>query len=129
MLKAVIAVPIAMLLIAAEMPRQFTIAGKRFKEADIVDARALPDVNGTAAVLLTLDEKATKRLAQISKRNMRKPIEVALDGKTLVRPVMRSIISDGVLQLSGLFSLDEATRLAKRISGKEPLPDSLDEGP
>jgi preprotein translocase subunit SecD len=129
MLKALIIVPIAMLLVAAEVPRKFTIAGKRFKEAEIVDARALPDLNGTAAVLLTLDEKAAKRLARISKRNVQKPIEVALDGKTLVRPVVRSIISDGVLQLTGLFSLDEATRLAKRISGKEPLPDSLEEGP
>ncbi|MFM9852486.1 MAG: SecDF P1 head subdomain-containing protein [Sphingomonadaceae bacterium] len=129
MLRALIAVPIALLLIAASAPRQFTIAGKRFKETDIVDARALPDLNGTAAVLLTLDDKAARRLARISKRNAQKQIDVALDGKTLVRPVMNSIISDGVLQLSGLFSFEEATILAKRISGKDPLPESLEEAP
>jgi hypothetical protein len=31
------------------------------------------------------------------------------------------------LDISGAFSLAEAERLAKLISGKDPLPDSLDD--
>ena len=127
--RGLLIVLIAFALIAAERPRVFSIGGQKFKEADIVDARALPDLNGTAAILLTLDDKAAKRLAKVSRKNRDKPVTVALDGKTLVRPVIRSEISDGVLQISGLFSIDQATTLARRISGKEPLPDSLEEAP
>lgn len=121
--------PLALLLIAAGAPRKFTIAGQKFKENDIVDARPLPDLNGTAAILLTFEDKAAKRLSKISRKNRQKPVAIALDGKTLVRPVFHNIIDDGMIQISGLFTLDQATLLARRISGKDPLPDSLDEGP
>lgn len=129
MIKAMMIVPIALLLIAADGPRKFTIAGQKFQEKDIVDARPLPDLNGTAAILLTFENKAAKRLAKISRKNREKPVAINLDGKTLVRPIFRSVINDGIIQISGLFTLDQATRLARRISGKDPLPDSLDEGP
>jgi preprotein translocase subunit SecD len=129
MLKAMIYVPIALLLIAADAPREFSIGGKKFKERDILDARPLPDLNGTAAIMLTFDEKAAKRLAKISRKNREKPVAVNLDGKTLVRPIFHNEIRDGMIQISGLFTIDQATTLARRISGKEPLPESLDEGP
>ena len=122
-------VPLALLLIAAVAPRKFTIAGQKFHERDIVDARPLPDLNGTATILLTFEDKAAKRLAKLSRKNREKPVAINLDGKTLVRPIFHSAIDDGMIQISGLFTLDQATQLARRISGKEPLPDSLDEGP
>ncbi len=129
MFKVILIAPLALLLIAADAPRKFTIAGQKFKENDIVDARPLPDLNGTAAILLTFEDKAAKRLAKISRKNRQKPVAIALDGKTLVRPIFHEAIDDGMIQISGLFTLDQATQLARRISGKDPLPDSLDEGP
>lgn len=129
MFKVMLIAPIALLLMAADEPRKFTIAGQKFQEKDIVDARPLPDLNGTAAILLTFEDKAAKRLTKISRRNREKPVAINLDGKTLVRPIFHSPIDDGMIQISGLFTLEQATQLARRISGKDPLPDSLDEGP
>ncbi len=129
MFKVILIAPLALLLIAADAPRKFTIAGQKFLERDIIDARPLPDLNGTAAILLTFEDKAAKRLAKLSRKNREKAVAINLDGKTLVRPIFHNAIDDGIIQIIGLFTLDQATQLARRISGKDPLPDSLDEGP
>lgn len=105
----------------------FTIGGERFAPEEILDARALPDIGGGAAILVTMDEKAAKRLAALTVANLGKALPFALDGKPLMEPVVREPISGGAVEISGHFTLPEAEALAMRISGKEPLPDSFDE--
>jgi len=105
----------------------FTIGGERFVPVEILDARALPDIGGGAAILVTMDERASKRLAALTGANVGKPLPFALDGKALMEPVVREPIAGGAIEISGHFTLAEAESLAKRISGKDPLPDSLDE--
>ena len=105
----------------------FTIGGERFVPEEIVDARALPDIGGGAAILITMDEKAGQRLATLTGANVGKPLPFALDGKALMEPVVREAIQGGAIEISGHFTLVEAEALAKRISGKDPLPDSFDE--
>jgi preprotein translocase subunit SecD len=119
----------AFALIATNIPRDFSIGGQFFKEIEIIDARALPDLNGSAAILITFSDKGAKRLTRISRKNRGKPVAVSLNDKILVRPVMHSVISDGVLQLNGLFTVTQATQIARQISGKDPLPETLDDGP
>jgi preprotein translocase subunit SecD len=129
MIKAVHSLLIAMALIAAGPVRSFTIAGEPFNEADIVDARMQPNVNGVATVLVTLEERAAARFAKLTGDHLREKLPIMLDGKLLSEPVVMEAITGGAFEISGSMSVREAVALAKRISGKDPLPDSLDDGP
>ena len=118
----------SLLLIAtAAAPGTFTIAGQPFAQGDILDARAMPDMDGTAAIMLTFTPPAAKRLLALTTAQVGKPMPMALDGKLLVEPVVEAPIDGGVIEVSGHFPLAQAEALAKRISGKDPLPDSLDQ--
>lgn len=105
--------------------RVFTIAGESFSEAEIVDARAQPDLSGKAAIMITFDDNGRVKLARISGANKSKPLPFVLDGRVLMAPVLADPIIDGVAQIIGMFTIAEAEALAKRISGKPPLPESL----
>ena len=78
--------------------------------------------------MLTFDEKGRAKLARLSSENKSKPLAFVLDSKLLMAPVVTVPIVDGIAQITGMFSLTEAELIAKKISGKPPLPDSLDEG-
>ena len=122
--------PLLLLLLADPAfaaERSFQVAGEAFSEAEIVDARAQPELDGTSSIRITFNEGAAKRIAAMTQRLVGKPAHIALDRDTVADPIVREPIQDGVLQLSGPWSLDGATALAKKISGKDPLPDSLEE--
>lgn len=103
------------------------VAGENFVEADILDARAQPELDGTSSIRITFNETAAKRIALVTARVVGKNALVLLDEKAIADPAVREPIRDGVLQLSGAWLLADAEALAKKISGKEPLPDSLEE--
>lgn len=105
--------------------RVFTIAGETFSETEIVDARAQPDLSGKATIMITFDDSARIKLARLSGANKSKPLPFVLDGKTLMAPIVTDPIIDGVAQITGMFTITEAEVIAKKISGKPPLPDSL----
>lgn len=105
----------------------FTIGGQGFAQADIIDARAMPDVDGTATVMVTFTPAAAKRLHAVTRANVGKALPVALDGAVLMTPTIETPIAEGVMEVGGHLPLTEAEALAKRISGKDPLPDSLDQ--
>jgi hypothetical protein len=126
MLRVVLITCVSALLIAAGPARQFTIAGVPFAEAEIVDARAQPDIARHVSITLTFSENAAVRLAKLL-GNAAAP--VVLDGKAIAALPKAASIPDGVLELTGTFTLAEAMLIARKISGKAPLPDSLDDGP
>ena len=105
--------------------RIFTIAGEAFGEAEIVDARAQPDLAGKATIMITFDDNGRIKLARLSGANKSKPLPFVLDGQILMAPVVADPIIDGVAQITGMFTITEAEVIAKKISGKPPLPDSL----
>ena len=107
--------------------RSFLVAGEAFSEAEILDARAQPELDGTSSIRITFAESAALRIATVTQRLIGKPASVALNGETVADPIVREPIRDGVLQLSGPWSIEGAVSLARKISGKDPLPDSLEE--
>jgi preprotein translocase subunit SecD len=109
----------------AKLARIFTIAGEAFSETEIVDARAQPDISGKATIMITFDDTGRMKLARVSGANKSKPLPFILDGQTLMAPIVTDPIIDGIAQITGMFTLIEAEMIAKRISGKPPLPDSL----
>ncbi|WP_156678418.1 SecDF P1 head subdomain-containing protein [Sphingomonas profundi] len=111
----------------AAAPAGLTIAGEGFAQGDILDARAMPDMDGTAGIMLTFTPPAARRLLALTRTRVGKPLPMALDGAVLVEPVVDAPIEGGVIEVSVHMPLADAEALAKRISGKDPLPDSLDQ--
>lgn len=107
--------------------RSFTIGGEAFAEADILDARALPSMDGMPTVLVSFSEAAAERFTKIAQAYQGKPVAIVLDGKTLSSPLVNGPIETSAIEISGLASLVDAVRLARLISGKEPLRDELEE--
>ncbi len=110
-------------LIAAAAPG-LTIAGEPFAQADIMDARTVPDGGGQPALLLTFMPAGAARLKALTAAHDGQAIAILLDGTTLAEPILHGVIDDGQLQISGSFgSFDAAAALAKRIAGKDPVPE------
>jgi preprotein translocase subunit SecD len=104
-----------------------TIGGAAFPQTDILDARATSDGTGMPNIFVTMTPAAAKRLASISKANIGKPIAIAIGNTVLMNPIVRDEITGGVIEISGIASFDAAASMARRISGKDPLPESTDE--
>lgn len=108
--------------------RSFVIGGEAFREDEILDARALPQLSGGASIMITLSEDGARRLAVLSRRIAGDHVQIDLDGTTISRPALPEPILDGVLQISSRdWSIESAANIARRISGKDPLPESLEE--
>ncbi len=116
-------IPLALFAVAAAPPDMLTIAGERFAQKEIVDARSVADGAGPA-ILVTFGPTAAKRFAAITKANVGKPVTIALGATPLTSPIVLEPIEAGSFQISGQKSFAEAATLARRISGKDPLPES-----
>ncbi len=99
----------------------FMVAGRTVSARDVLDARAIPDMTGKPSLMVTLSATAATAIgAQPSTK-----LPCTLDGKPLGTSPADALASDHVLQLSGDFaSYDAAAALARRISGRDPLPDA-----
>jgi len=104
---------------------RLTIGGETFEPAEVLDARALPDINGKVGIMVTLTPPAARRLEGISGSLVGQPMLVALDGTSLASELVRKPITDGVVEIPGRWTLSEGEALARRISGKDPVPDDL----
>ena len=102
----------------------FVVAGHVVAAKDVLDARAIPDMSGKPSLMVTLAPAAAAAIkAQAGAR-----LPCTLDGKALGSSPADALTSDHVLQLSGDFGDYDATAaLARRISGHDPVPDSLSE--
>lgn len=116
-----------LLLIAAGPAESLTIGGIAFPQSDFLDARAIFDETGGPVVFATFTPAGAKKLARITTANVGKPLPLAIGLRVLMKPIVREPILGGTIQISGIASAEEARALAKMISGKAPLPESLDE--
>jgi preprotein translocase subunit SecD len=127
MLRAIV----ALLLIfssPALAERSFGIGTQSFTEGDIIDARSMPALGPSAAILITFADDAAARLSSLIAQNAGKAVPVELDGKLLVEPVAMAPLEGNALQIIGNdWTIEAATALAFRIAGKSPLPESLEE--
>ena len=101
------------------------IGGEAFAASEVADARAMPDINKQVGIMVSLTPAGAKRLEGITTSLVGKPMMVTLDGKSLSAELIRKSVAGGVIEIPGRWSLDAAEALARRISGKDPLPDDL----
>ncbi|MGB9883496.1 MAG: preprotein translocase subunit SecD, partial [Microgenomates group bacterium] len=105
---------------ATFVPTELT--GKYIKKASLVFSQQ----DGRPQVALTFTEKGAKLFAEITKRNVNKPLAIVIDNSLITAPIVKQEIIDGNAVISGNFSVDEAKKLAIAInSGALPVPVKL----
>ena len=107
---------------AAPSARIFSVGGEVLAEADIVDARAQPGLEGQASVLVTLEPDAALRV----RATLATPQPMRLEDMPLGE--LGELAGDS-FEIAAPGDLASATALALRIAGKPPLPDSLESDP
>jgi preprotein translocase subunit SecD len=118
--------PFALVVVAAAPAEVLTIGGERFPQADVLDARAVADGEGPA-IFVTFTDAASKRFSMLKARWAGKPIPILLGDKPLTAPMILDPGSENNFQIPGAKTFPDAEALARRISGKAPLPESLEE--
>lgn len=77
-------------------------------------------------VRLNFNTEGRRLFAEITKRNLSKPVGIGIDSKIISAPTVQSEITDGVAIISGDFSLAEAKDLVIALnSGALPVPVEL----
>jgi preprotein translocase subunit SecD len=116
-----------LILIAAAPADVLIVGNQRFPQSEIIDARAVGGATGPA-VLVTLNPVAAKRFGRITQTMVGKPMVIAFGATRLSAPIIVEPVRSGSFEITGPFkNFAEAEAMAKRISGKPPLPESLDE--
>ena len=67
-------------------------------------------------VLVEFTGNGVDLLAEITERNLGKPLIIFIDGYQISAPIVRSVIRDGNAQISGDFSREEARQLAQNLN-------------
>ena len=94
------------------------LTGKYIKKATV----DFNQQDGKPQVLLTFTEEGSKLFAEITQRNINKPVAIFIDEFLISAPIVQQAILDGNAVISGNFTLNEAKKLAIAInSGALPL--------
>lgn len=77
-------------------------------------------------ISLEFNDEGKKLFAEITEKNVGKPIAIFLDGAVISAPTVNEPIRDGSAVITGQFTLDEAKELAMRLNaGALPVPIEL----
>ena len=92
----------------------------------LTDARAAYDQNGQPVINFTLNAQGGKIFGDFSGKNVGNRMAIVLDGKVYSAPVIRERIGGGSGQISGGFSVQQASDIAIALrSGALPAPITL----
>jgi len=82
-------------------------------DEDLVDAQqSFDQQSGEPDVSFRFNLRGGQRFGQVTSANVGRPFAIVLDGKVISAPVIRSPITGGTGQITGNFSLEEASSLA-----------------
>ncbi len=99
------------------------LSGKNLKDA-YVDYQS--QGVGSPQIALQFDDEGTRLFADITKRNIGKPVAIFLDKEIISQPTVQSEILAGQAVITGNFSMQEANALVKRLNeGALPVPITL----
>ena len=92
----------------------------------IADAKDDFDQSHNPIVSMTMTTNGGREWAQITKKNLKRPVAIVLDGFVYSAPVIQSEITGGISQISGHFTTDDTRDLANVLkSGKMPAPTKI----
>jgi len=92
--------------------------------ADLSEAGVSFDQNtGKPAVSLTFTKEGGDKFAEITGRNVGRPVAIVLDNEVVSAPNVQEKIVGGTAQITGSFTLDEAKNLSIQLNaGALPVP-------
>src|SRR5205085_5122656 len=74
-------------------------------------------------VQLTFTSAGAKKFADITTRNVGKPVDIVLDNQVISYPTVQTAILDGNAVINGSFTVDQAKTLATELqAGVLPVP-------
>lgn len=98
------------------------LSGKQLERSEVVTDQQ----TGAVQVSLQFNEEGKKMFADITERNVNKPVAIFLDGQPISVPNVNEPIRDGRAVISGSFDLTEAKLLSQRLNaGALPVPVDL----
>ncbi|MBI3617985.1 MAG: protein translocase subunit SecD [Candidatus Omnitrophica bacterium] len=104
---------------------QVALSGERISDARVdFDTRGF----GQPYISITLNNQGTTEFANLTRLNVGRRLAILLDGEVLSAPNIKEAILGGSAQISGQFTLDEASLLALALrSGALPAPMHVEE--
>ena len=98
-------------------------SGNNLMEGGMVkNAQAAQDQDGKPCIAIELTDEGAKIFAEATAANLGKTISITLDGETISRATVNTVIAGGKGEITGNFTADEAKNLATLIlSGALPL--------
>ena len=98
-------------------------SGNNLMEGGMVkNAQAAQDQDGKPCIACELTDEGAKIFAEATAANLGKTISITLDGETISRATVNTVIAGGKGEITGNFTADEAKNLATLIlSGALPL--------
>ena len=101
--------------------QQTGLTGKNLESAQVVFPQG--QGLGTPEVSINFDDEGTRLFADITKRNIEKPLAIFLDGQLQSAPNVQTEITNGEAVITGNFSIEEAKDLVRRLNeGALPVP-------
>ncbi len=98
------------------------LSGKHLDRAQLV----FNQNTNAPEVSLTFNEEGKRLFAEITKKNLNKPVAIFLDGQPISIPTVQNEITEGQAIISGDFTISEAKLLAQRLNaGALPVPIKL----
>jgi len=94
------------------------LTGKHIKKSSVT----FDSQTGKPQVALTFSKEGTKLFADVTKRNINKPVAIVVDNFVISAPIVQQEILEGNAVITGNFNTDEANKLSIAInSGALPL--------
>jgi len=100
-----------------------------YKNTDLTGAQLtkaavdLDDNTSIPTVVLEFNDEGKQLFADITERNVGKPVAIYLDGQPISIPTVNEAIKDGTAVISGDFTIEEAKTLSRRLNaGALPVP-------
>ena len=98
------------------------LTGEHLKKTNLI----FDPTTGRPEIELNLTDEGAKLFAEITRKNLNKPVGIFLDGQPISIPIVQSEITDGKAVISGQFTPQEAKDLVGRLNaGALPVPITL----
>ena len=101
------------------LEKQVAMQGEHIADAQL----AFNPTTGEPVVSFKLDTEGTRVFGEMTRKNIGRPLAIVLDNHVLTAPVIRGVIAGGSGEISGTFTVKEASNLALLLrAGALPAP-------
>ena len=98
------------------------LTGSYLKRANVV----FDQTNGKPAVSIEFTDEGAEKFAQLTEKNIGRPLPIILDNQVISAPVVQDKITGGSAQITGEFTTEEAKQLTIQLNaGALPVPIEL----